>query len=378
LGSVRCAPAVRYPSKRFERVAEQPGDSGRITLATEEAAMKNVFDRRLFLRGAAGLAAGAGFTSLGCRGAGGEAAGGAGAGSLAGAATPGSAASAAATTGAGGQAPLFRISLAEWSLHRTLRAGELDHLDFARVAVQEYGCEGVEYVNTFFFERANDTAYLDQMKARAEDQGIPSLLIMCDNEGRLGDPDETARRTAVENHYKWLAAAEHLGCHSIRVNAASAGDYEEQQRLAADGLRRLCERGEQHGLNVIVENHGGLSSNGAWLAGVMERVDHPRCGTLPDFGNFRIRGDEWYDFYRGVEELMPWAKAVSAKSHDFDEAGNETQLDYERLMRIVLDAGYRGYVGVEYEGSELPEPEGIRATKALLERVRERLAPEYA
>jgi sugar phosphate isomerase/epimerase len=340
--------------------------------------MRLAFDRRLFLRNAAGLAAGAAFTGLGCRRVGGEVAGGSGAGASPAAATPGAASAATAIAGAASQAePPFRISLAEWSLHRTLRAGELDHLDFARVAVQDYGCEGVEYVNTFFFERADDTAYLAQMKARAEEQGIPSLLIMCDNEGRLGDPDDAARTTAVENHYKWLAAAEYLGCHSIRVNAASEGDYEEQQRLAADGLRRLCERGEQHGLNVIVENHGGLSSNGAWLAGVMERVDHPRCGTLPDFGNFRIRGDEWYDFYRGVEELMPWAKAVSAKTHEFDEAGNETQLDYERLMRIVLDAGYRGYVGVEYEGRGLPEPEGIRATKALLERVREKLAPQY-
>ncbi|MGD8331484.1 MAG: TIM barrel protein, partial [Acidobacteriota bacterium] len=187
-----------------------------------------------------------------------------------------------------------------------------------------------------------------------------------------------ARTQAVENHYKWLSAAEFLGCHSIRVNAASEGDYEEQQRLAADGLRRLCERGDQHGLNVIVENHGGLSSNGQWLVGVIELVDHPRCGTLPDFGNFDLGDGERYDIYRGVAEMMPYAKAVSAKSHDFDEAGNETEKDYERLLRIVLDAGYRGYLGVEYEGERLPEPEGIIATRTLLERVREQLAPEYA
>jgi sugar phosphate isomerase/epimerase len=276
-----------------------------------------------------------------------------------------------------GAAPLFRISLAEWSLHRTLNAGDLDHLDFARVAVEDYGCDGLEYVNSFFFDKFDDQSYLAEMMMRAEDSGVPSLLIMCDREGRLGDPDEGERITAVENHYKWLAAAEYLGCHSIRVNAASEGDYEEQQKLAADGLRRLCEQGDRHGLNVIVENHGGLSSNGAWLAGVMKLVDHPRCGTLPDFGNFRLQGDEWYDFYQGVDELMPYAKAVSAKTHEFDEQGNETQLDYERLVRIVLDHGYRGYVGIEYEGSGLPEPEGILATKALLERVREKVAPDY-
>ena len=302
-------------------------------------------DRRWFLKSAAGMAAGAGLVSLGCQ---------------------------------REPAPIFRISLAEWSLHRTLNAGELDHLDFARVAVEDYGCEGVEYVNTFFFDKAQDRAYLTEMTARAEDQGIPSLLIMCDSEGRLGDPDDAARTEAIENHYKWLEAAQFLGCHSIRVNAASEGDFEEQQRLAADGLRRLSERGDEHGLNVIVENHGGLSSNGAWLAGVMELVDHPRCGTLPDFGNFNLGGGEMYDIYQGVEELMPYAKAVSAKSHNFDEQGNEAEKNYERLMRIVLDAGYRGYVGIEYEGSEIPEPDGILATRALLERVRDDLASDYA
>jgi sugar phosphate isomerase/epimerase len=324
-------------------------------------------DRRWFLKSAAGAAAGAGLVTLGCGGA----------GDSAGSSSPGETGDAAAPADSGA-APLFRISLAEWSLHRALRAGELDHLDFARVARQEYGCDGLEYVNTFFFDKAEDETYLDEMKMRAADQGIPSLLIMCDSEGRLGDPDDAARTQAVENHYKWLSAAEFLGCHSIRVNAASEGDYEEQQRLAADGLRRLCERGDQHGLNVIVENHGGLSSNGQWLVGVIELVDHPRCGTLPDFGNFDLGDGERYDIYRGVAEMMPYAKAVSAKSHDFDEAGNETEKDYERLLRIVLDAGYRGYLGVEYEGERLPEPEGIIATRTLLERVREQLAPEYA
>ena len=103
-------------------------------------------------------------------------------------------------------------------------------------------------------------------------------------------------------------------------------------------------------------------------------VDHPRCGTLPDFGNFRITREEEYDRYQGVKELMTYAKGVSAKSHDFDEQGNETRTDYARMMKIVLDAGYRGYVGIEYEGNRLSEPEGIKATKVLLERVREDLA----
>ncbi len=271
-------------------------------------------------------------------------------------------------------APLYTISLAQWSLHRTIRGGELDNLDFAATTKNEFGLDAVEYVNQFFKDKANDRAYLSQMKRRAEDHGVKSLLIMCDGEGRLGDPDEGKRRQAVENHYKWVEAARFLGCHSIRVNAASEGAYEEQQRLASDGLRRLCEFADGHGLNVLVENHGGLSSNGAWLAGVMRLTDHPRVGTLPDFGNFRIGPDEWYDRYRGVAELMPYAKAVSAKSREFDDAGNEVQTDYRRMMKIVHDAGYRGYVGIEYEGSKHDEKTGIRLTKALLERVRQELS----
>jgi L-ribulose-5-phosphate 3-epimerase len=174
----------------------------------------------------------------------------------------------------------------------------------------------------------------------------------------------------VENHHKWVDAARTLGCAMIRVNAASQGTWEEQAALAADGLRRLTEHAADIGIDVVVENHGGLSSSGRWLAEVMTRVDHPRCGTLPDFGNFRIAAGEEYDRYLGVSELMPFAKAVSAKSHDFDDDGNETRTDYRRMLRIVSDAGYSGWIGIEYEGARLPERAGIAATKRLLETVR--------
>ncbi len=280
--------------------------------------------------------------------------------------------------------PLFRISLAQWSLHKTLRAGKLDNLDFAKVAKEEFGIEGIEYVNQFFKDKAKDEKYLAEMKQRAADHGVKSLLIMVDGEGQLGDPDEKKRTTAVENHYKWVDAAEFLGCHSIRVNAASRGSFEEQQQLAADGLRRVTEYAEKKNLNVLVENHGGLSSNGEWLAGVMKLVDHPHCGTLPDFGNFRIKDGEWYDRYKGVAELMPYAKAVSAKSHDFDPerplvtTSGDQETDYLKMMKIVLDAGYHSWVGIEYEGSKVDEYEGIRLTKQLLERVRDELTEKAA
>ncbi|MBA2645522.1 MAG: sugar phosphate isomerase/epimerase [Pyrinomonadaceae bacterium] len=264
----------------------------------------------------------------------------------------------------------FEISLAEWSLHRTIFGKKLDHLDFAKTAKNDYGINAVEYVNQFFKDKTTDRAYLADMKKRAADLGVRSVLIMIDGEGALGAADEAKRKQAVENHYKWVEAAKFLGCHSIRVNAQSSGSYDEQLERAADGLRRLSEFGARHKINVIVENHGGFSSNGAWLAGVMKKVNHPRCGTLPDFGNFNLGDGKQYDRYQGVKELMPFAKAVSAKSHDFDAQGNETNTDYRRMMGIVSAHNYHGYVGVEYEGNKLSEPEGIRATKKLLERVR--------
>ena len=269
--------------------------------------------------------------------------------------------------------PIFQISLAQWSLHRALFAGELDTPGFVRAARDEYSIGAVEYVNAFFKDQVKDEKYLAALKKTADDSGVWSLLIMCDGLGRLGDPDPAARTQAIENHRPWLHAAKSLGCHSIRVNAASGGERAEQVRLAADGLRRLSEIGETYQLNVIVENHGGLSSDGSWLAEVMRKVDHPRCGTLPDFGNFHLGDGKWYDRYQGVTELMPHAKAVSAKSHAFDEAGDETQTDYRRMLGIVLEAGYRGYVGIEFEGDKISEPEGIRKTKALLEKVRKEL-----
>lgn len=270
--------------------------------------------------------------------------------------------------------PWFDISLAQWSLHRSLGAGDLDNLDFARYTKETFGIHAVEYVNSFFKQHATDFKYLQEMRTRAEDQGVRSLLIMVDGEGPLAAKDDGARSKAIRNHFKWVAAAAYLGCHSIRVNAAGASDWEDGMGRAAESLRTLAEVADPYDINVIVENHGGLSSNGEWLAGVMVKADHPRVGTLPDFGNFNLGGGKWYDRYKGVAELMPFAKAVSAKSHTFDADGNETQSDYLRLMTTVKEAGYRGYVGVEYEGPKHTEAEGIQLTKDLLLRVREQLA----
>lgn len=257
----------------------------------------------------------------------------------------------------------FKISLAQWSLHKPLFAKTMDNLDFAKIAKEKFGIEGVEYVNQFFKDKAKDESYLSEMKKRAADVGVTNVLIMIDGEGALGDKDAAKRTTAVENHYKWVEAAKFLGCHSIRVNAQTNAEYEEGKKLAADGLRRLSEYAKPMGINVIVENHGGLSSNGKWLSETIRLTEMANCGTLPDFGNFYE-----YDRYQGVTDLMPLAKAVSAKSYDFDENGNETKIDFRRMMKIVLDAKYHNWVGIEYEGSRLSPEDGIIATKKLLEK----------
>lgn len=270
--------------------------------------------------------------------------------------------------------PLFKISLAEWSLNKRIFGGEMSNLDFPVFTRSEFDIDAVEYVNQFFMDKAEDSTYLAELKRRCDDNGVRSVLIMCDREGDLGDPDPVKRTQAIENHYKWVTAAKYLGCHSVRVNARSSGSYGAQLDYAVDGLQRLSKFGAEHGLNVIVENHGGLSSNGKWLAAVIEQVGLDNCGTLPDFGNFFITREERYDRYLGVKELMPYAKGVSAKTYQFDANGNAVQIDYMRIMKIVIDAGYRGYVGIEWEGREPGEIEGIKLTKALLERIRGQLS----
>ncbi|WP_461785504.1 sugar phosphate isomerase/epimerase family protein [Prosthecobacter sp.] len=284
--------------------------------------------------------------------------------------------------------PPFKISLAEWSLNKGIfgkgNAERHEHLDFAKIA-RSLSIDGVEYVNQMFFDKAADAAYLGEMKKRQEGEGVKGLLIMCDREGNLGDPDEAKRAKTVENHLKWLDAAATLGCHSIRVNAASDPKltWDEQMKLAADGLHRLCVEGDKRGLFVVVENHGGLSSNGLWLTGVMKAADHARVGILPDFGNFytdRNKG-ELYNPYKGLREFMPWVKqGMSAKAYDWDTGagkfytedrreGREMTLDFQRLIDIVVKAGYKGYIGIEYEGDKHSEIDGIKRTKQALDEI---------
>lgn len=263
-----------------------------------------------------------------------------------------------------GQEPRFKISLAEWSLHRALGKKEITNMDFPRITKTVYGLDAVEYVSTFFKDKAEDTEYLTQLKNECTKYGVKSLMIMVDGEGNLADTSATARQKAVENHYKWVRAAQFLGCHSIRVNAGGRGTMGQMQAAAIDALTKLSDYAAKYNINVIVENHGGNSSIGKWLAEIMKTVNRPNCGTLPDLGNFYE-----YDRYAGTKELMPYAKGVSGKTLDFDAEGNETRVDFVKMMQIISDSKYTGYIDVEYEGNKLSEDEGIKATIALLNKV---------
>ncbi|WP_027126965.1 sugar phosphate isomerase/epimerase family protein [Gelidibacter mesophilus] len=274
--------------------------------------------------------------------------------------------------------PFFKLSLAQWSLHRTIGDGILDPLDFAEKA-KEMGFEGIEYVSGLYskqIESMGMEALQEALKAKSEEHGVDNVLIMIDGEGNLAASEEKERIQAVENHKKWVDAAAYLGCHSIRVNLFGSNNEEEWIANATLGLKLLAAYGQTKNINIIVENHGGLSSHAGLLVQVMKNVDMDNCGTLPDFGNFCVKRDsggnwggnciEEYDKYKGTEEMMPYAKGVSAKSYDFDDQGNETTLDYPRFLKIVKDAGYTGFVGVEFEGSNVSEEKGIELTRDLL------------
>jgi len=272
----------------------------------------------------------------------------------------------------------LKISLAQWSLNKSIKAGDLDHLDFA-LKSKELGIFGIEYVSSLYTHHSNllnkfsMKQLASELLLRSNDNGIDNVLIMIDEMGDLASSSMTKRYEAIEKHKKWIDFAAQLGCETLRLNLSGESELEKWTENSIKSLTTLANYNSS--INVTVENHGGLSSNGAYLANVMSSVNIKNCGTLPDFGNFCISGspvgvcNEWYDKYKGVEELMPYAHAVSAKSYDFDELGNETTIDFKRMMDIVKNAGYKGYVGIEYEGNRMSEDEGILATKNLLEKL---------
>lgn len=273
----------------------------------------------------------------------------------------------------------FKISLAQWSLHNTIREEGMSPFDFAKEA-SALDIHAIEYVSQLYKNEVSQLGIevvIEKLNTESKKYGVKNLLIMVDGEGNLANNNIDKLNEAVENHKKWVDAAKTLGCHSIRVNAHGEGTDLEVMANAVIGLIKLSEYAKTKGINVLVENHGGYTSNGHWLATVIQKVNMPNCGTLPDFGNFCLKGSQSinsekcenaYDIYKGVKELMPYAKAVSAKSYDFDTNGNQPKIDYTKILQVVKDAGYSGYIGVEYEGNNLSEKDGITATKKLLEK----------
>lgn len=278
------------------------------------------------------------------------------------------------------EAQEIKISLAQWSIHRALDSGKLKAENFAAIAKNDFGISAIEYVNQFYKDHASDRTFWEKMRATADSLEVKSLLIMVDNEGDLGNPNQEERTKAVENHFKWVDAAHILGCHSIRINAFGEGSKDEVQRAMIDALKKLCAYAAKDSINVLIENHGLYSSDGQWIEEIMKGVNMANVGTLPDFGNWCLSAkwgsteegkdcNEEYDRYKGVAEMLPFARGVSAKSYAFNEQGDETIIDYSKMLTVVKESGFSGYVGIEYEGSQLSERDGILATKALLEKV---------
>ncbi len=259
-----------------------------------------------------------------------------------------------------------RLSIGQWSFHNAQLAGTLAPMDFPKYSAEELGFKAVEFVNTFYRGMVARPGFGAELRQRCEDAGVEGVLILCDGEGEVAAADAASRSEAVENHRKWVDLAALLGCHAIRVNLNSQGSPEEQRASAVAGMREMAAVGEAAKIRILAENHGGLSSNGEWMASVMSELDGQWCGTMVDFKNFHIDAKTDYDFYKGISEMMPFAKGVSAKSHDFNEAGNETGIDYPRAMALVRGADYRGFIEVEYEGERLSELEGTRRTRDLL------------
>lgn len=255
------------------------------------------------------------------------------------------------------------LAVQQYSFNRQLNAGTLDILDYPKTVVEGTGITALEYFNGHIMDKSGDTRFFRELKKRCNDVGATCTMMLCRSDDALDSPDSNTRDQAVEGYIPWLEAVRLLGGNTIRVDCRSSGDYEEQKKYAIDGLRQLCDVARPFGMNIVVENHGGFSSNGTWLADVLSKVGKRNCGSLPDFQNFKD-----YDPYQGVEDLMPTAKIVCAKSKKFDSDGNEVNVDYYRMMKIVLDSGYKGSIGIEFEGHEMDPVKGILATKRLIEK----------
>lgn len=266
------------------------------------------------------------------------------------------------------EADWLTLAVQQYSFNRQLRSGEMNILDFPKTVVEGTGIKALEYFNGHIEDKRKDTAFFKQLRKRSDDLGAVNTMMLCRSKNAVDSPDAKIRKLAIEGYRPWLEATRILGGKYIRVDTRHKGEAEKQKGFAVTGLRSLCKVADEYEMGILVENHGNHSGNGAWLADVMKQVDLANCGTLPDFQNFKE-----YDPYQGVTEMMPWAKILCAKAKSFDVNGDEENVDYRKMLKIAKAAGFRGYIGIEFEGHGVDPVQGINATKKLIQKVMQEL-----
>ena len=254
--------------------------------------------------------------------------------------------------------PPLRLSLAEWSLRREILDFQPRHLELARVAKDVFGLDAIEYRSTFFADKATDFGYLGEMKKRQEDLGVRAVLIEVENEGPLGAQEDWDRWTAIDAHFKWLAAAAFLGCESVSVPAEGLVRGAPYLDWMADSLQRLGGIAKPYGINVLVANRVGLACDGSWMAKLMDRTAVPWVGAHPHVGNVDLGGGKAYPRYQGVEEMMPFAKALSVR-------GGSSEIEFGKIAKLAAESNYARYVGIEWDGAGDPR-EGTKRTIELV------------
>ena len=291
------------------------------------------------------------------------------------------------------------IGLQMYSFAPLIMQGKFDLLGFPDLVKNTYGINGAEYWSIPFMGRENDKDFLNDLKRRSDDIGVDNLIILVDDIDiktmqsgpSLASSNKNDRDTAIDYHKKWVDVAKNIGCHSIRINLRS--EEENDQKIlenSSESISKLIEFSKQDNISIVIENHGGITGDADWLVSLMKNVDSKHLGTLPDFGTYNFcikRGnlnfqslsencEDQYDKYLGVKKLMPYAKGVSAKSHEFDKDGEELSTNYSRMIKIISESNYKGYITIEYEGAMkgmfggegtyLNPHEGILATKKLI------------
>lgn len=292
-----------------------------------------------------------------------------------------------------------RISLSQWSFHRAILGssmedyatftkllhskpervlqGHLDSRDILNIA-NSLGIKKVDLVNVLFFGHAMDKPWLNEFIAKAKSFNTSFQVLMCDQAGNLGASSQLARKQSINAHIVWLETAVYLGCKQLRVNAIGDGSYLSQLRQCADSLSKLGAIAESMGIELLVENHGYASNNGAWLAMLIEETNHDNVKVFADFDNFFMGGwdlspERRYDRIQGLLDLAPFTAGVSAKSHDFGALGDETTIDFRKCIAIFEENGFDGLYSAEYEGDRISELEGaistVRLTSSILDSI---------